>query len=128
MKKAKTNTLILILIAVIILSIPIITLAADPLAPIAKTGQTICYADNETATEITCSDTGQDGDLQIGVASPSPRFTDNGDGTVTDNLTGLMWAKNANLAGAMTWSSALDYANNLGLGGEGCDYGPECGG
>ncbi len=36
MKKAKTNTLILILIAVIILSIPIITLAADPPAPAAK--------------------------------------------------------------------------------------------
>ena len=31
--------------------------------------------------------------------SPSPRFTDNNDGTVTDNLTGLVWLKNANLFG-----------------------------
>ena len=31
-----------------------------------------------------------------GVAWPNPRFTDNGDGTVTDNLTGLIWLKNAN--------------------------------
>jgi hypothetical protein len=28
----------------------------------------------------------------------------------------------------MTWSDALDYANNLSLGGEGCDYDPDCGG
>ena len=33
---------------------------------------------------------GDDGDLQIGVAWPTPRFVDNGDGTLTDNLTGLM--------------------------------------
>jgi hypothetical protein len=124
MKKAKTNTLILILIAVIILSIPIVTLAADPPAPVTKTGQTKCYADN--GTFITCSDTGQDGDLQKGVASPSPRFTDNGDGTVTDNLTGLMWAKDANMAGTMTWANALDYANNLSMGGDGCEYDPVC--
>ncbi len=42
------------------------------------------------------------------------RFTDNGDDTVTDNLTGLMWAKNANLPMThITWQEALDYANNL---------------
>jgi hypothetical protein len=99
-----TKTLIAILIAVIILLIPIVTLAADPPAPVAKTGQTINYA------------TGDDGDLQKGIASPSPRFTDNGDGTVTDNLTGLMWAKDANPGGAMNWNSAIDYANNLSLG------------
>ncbi len=104
MRKAKTKTLVAILTAVIILLIPIVTLAADPLAPVAKTGQTINYA------------TGDDGDLQKGIASPSPRFTDNGDGTVTDNLTGLMWAKDANLGGAMNWNSAIDYANNLSLG------------
>ncbi len=125
MRKRLLTTLA-VLIGMFLLTASIVF--AEPLAPVAKTGQTICYADNETATEIPCSDTGQDGDLQIGVASPSPRFTNNGDGTVTDNLTGLMWAKNANPQGAMTWSTALDYANNLSLGGVGCDYGPECGG
>jgi len=65
--------------------------------------------------------TGGDGDLQKGVASPDPRFTDNGDGTVTDDLTGLIWAKDANLGGDnMTWSDTIDYANNLSLGSEGC--------
>ena len=41
-------------------------------APVEKSGQTTSYA------------TGDDGDLEKGVAWPSPRFTDNGDGTVTD--------------------------------------------
>jgi hypothetical protein len=71
---------------------------------VAKTGQTTSYA------------AGDDGDLQKGVAWPDPRFTDNRDGTVTDNLTGLMWAKDANAEGSKTWSSAVDYSNNLTLG------------
>ena len=41
------------------------------------------------------------------------RFTDNDDGTVTDNLTGLMWAKNANAEGLITWAAALTYCNDL---------------
>ena len=38
-----------------------------------------------------------DGFIQAGVPWPIPRFSDNSDGTVTDNLTGLMWTKDANL-------------------------------
>ncbi|AHC16411.1 hypothetical protein L21SP2_3067 [Salinispira pacifica] len=34
---------------------------------------------------------GDDGDMERGVNWPEPRFTDNGDGTITDELTGLMW-------------------------------------
>ena len=56
----------------------------DGPVPVLKTGQTVSY------------EPGDDGDLEKGVASPNPRFTDNGDGTVTDNLTGLIWLKNAN--------------------------------
>ena len=37
---------------------------------------------------------------------------DNGDGTITDPTTGLMWTKNAN-HGEMTWSNAVVYCNNL---------------
>lgn len=37
-----------------------------------------------------------DGALRVGVAWPSPRFTDGGDGTVQDALTGLAWLKDAN--------------------------------
>jgi hypothetical protein len=77
-------------------------------APVPKTGQTTSYR------------TGDDGDLQKGVAIPPQwHFTDNGDGTVTDNLTGLMWAKNANLGnGYKNWSEAISYANSLSLGSE----------
>ncbi|MCC6847377.1 MAG: DUF1566 domain-containing protein [Deltaproteobacteria bacterium] len=48
------------------------------LNPPLKTGQTTSYG------------AGSDGDLQKGVARS---FTDNGDGTITDNTTGLMWEK-----------------------------------
>jgi len=75
-----------------------------------KTGQTATYA------------TGDDGDLQKGVAWPSPRFTDNGDGTVKDNLTGLIWLQDASCDGVMAWSNALDHANELY---DGCS---DCGG
>ncbi len=70
-------------------------------APVPSTGQTTAYR------------TGDDGDLEMGVPWPSPRFTDNADETVTDNLTGLMWAKNANIDGTRTWNDAVDYCNTL---------------
>ncbi|MBF0488206.1 MAG: DUF1566 domain-containing protein [Nitrospirae bacterium] len=56
---------------------------------------------------------GDDGAIKAGAAWPSTRFVDNGDGTVTDYLTGLMWTKNANLAGAKSWQQALDYVANM---------------
>jgi hypothetical protein len=61
--------------------------------------------------------TGDDGDLERGIAWPSPRLTDHGNGTVTDNLTGLMWTKNANLPnGSGTWQGALDYVAGMNTG------------
>jgi hypothetical protein len=81
-----------------------------------RTGQTKCY--NKSGASIPCTGTGQDGEFQAGVAWPVPRFTVNGD-CVTDNLTGLMWAKNGNLPGSpLKWDEAIDYANNLSL----CSY------
>jgi hypothetical protein len=56
-------------------------------APVPQTGQTASYA------------AGDDGDIQAGVPWPVPRFTDNGNGTVRDNLTGLIWLKNASCLG-----------------------------
>lgn len=85
-------------------------------APVAKTGWTTSYAVND------------DGDLKKGVAWPNPRFTvgTGGEATncVTDNLTGLMWARNANFAsnltlgawssvgGTCTWFQAVDVITN----------------
>jgi hypothetical protein len=80
-------------------------------AGVAKTGQTVCYAADGSV--INCTGTGQDGELQKGIAWPAPRFCDNGDGTVTDNLTGLIWLQNANSFGLRTWADALGDCNNL---------------
>jgi hypothetical protein len=68
-----------------------------------------CYAVPQTG-QTTIYATGDDGDLQKGVAWPNPRFTDNLDGTVTDNLTGLMWIKDASRGcfDTMAWQDALD--------------------
>jgi hypothetical protein len=80
---------------------------------LAKTGQVTCI--DSAGNPINCSGTGQDGALQKGV-SVSPRFTDNGNGTVKDNLTGLTWLKNANCFGLRSWSQALTDANGLASG------------
>jgi len=69
---------------------------------VAKTGQTTSYAP------------GDDGELQMGVAwPPAPRFTDNDDGTVTDNVTGLIWLKDAQCFEKIDWTQALSNANGL---------------
>ena len=76
-----------------------------------QTGQTTCY--DVAGAIISCTDTGQDSDILAGVEWPGTRFTGTGDGTITDNLTGLVWLKNANCFGPLTWASALTSANNL---------------
>ncbi len=76
-------------------------------APLPRTGQTTSYG------------AGDDGALQKGVAWPTPRFTDNNNGTITDNLTGLIWLKNAdcrNTPGLLfgtNWATALNDVASL---------------
>ena len=45
----------------------------------------------------------------------TPRFTDHGDGTVTDNNTGLMWSKTANYGNPLIWDAAISYCEDLTL-------------
>jgi len=54
---------------------------------------------------------GEDNDYQIN----QPSYTDNGNGTITDNVTGLMWQKVD--GGEMTIENANAYCDNLVLGG-----------
>jgi hypothetical protein len=76
-------------------------------AAVPKTGQTYSYQ------------AGDDGAYTNGVASPNPRFTVQADtNCVLDNLTGLMWARNANLGGQMTWTNAVVYCEGLNYGGQ----------
>ncbi len=66
-----------------------------------KTGQDVSYAK------------GDDGDIKAGIEWPNPRFTDNGDGTVTDNLTGLMWLKDGGCMGRRSWNNALNVVSDF---------------
>jgi hypothetical protein len=96
-----------------------------------KTGQTDCW--NQSGNPIKCAGTRQDGEYQLGVlleVTPltgidrgytvygwtGDRFTDNLDGTVTDNLTGLVWLKNAYCFGSRIWTDALGDSNTLATG------------
>jgi hypothetical protein len=85
-----------------------LTWPAEP----ARTGQTSCW-DAAGTLLASCSGTGQTGDTQAGVAWPTPRFTANSNGTVTDNLTGLIWLKNADCFSSQVWATAVSSANSL---------------
>lgn len=69
-----------------------------------KTGQIVSYY------------AADDGALQKGVAVSGARFIDNGNGTITDNLTGLIWLKDANCYDTQTWDAALNDAKILSSG------------
>ena len=79
-------------------------------------GQTKCY--DTAGTEIaSCAGTGQDGDKKMGVTwDEATRFSDNGNGTITDTLTGLIWLQNASCFGTKVWADALTSANTLASG------------
>jgi hypothetical protein len=86
------------------------------------------------SSEINLSCTGQlevaaagdDGDIRAGIPFPSPRFSDNGNGSITDNMTGLIWLTNANCTetvggvakvnGTLTWADAITWSNNIASG------------
>jgi Protein of unknown function (DUF1566) len=60
----------------------------SPRGQLLRTGQRTCY--DGAGLSIPCAGTGQDGEFQKGLART---YIDNGDGTVTDTNTGLMWEK-----------------------------------
>jgi hypothetical protein len=70
-------------------------------APVPKTGQTHSWA------------AGDDGGAQSGINWPVPRFSDNQNGTVTDNLTGLIWLKDADCFSNRSWFDSLTATSTL---------------
>lgn len=74
-----------------------------------KTGVVACY--DGGGSLVPCAGTGQDAETQIGQEWPLTRFTGNGDGTVTDSLTGLIWLEDASAVPAGNWNSALAAAD-----------------
>jgi hypothetical protein len=102
------------------------TAAASAATEVPVTGLSRCH--NASGTEIICNGTGQDGDQRRGVKWPYPRFTKNGDGTVTDHLTGLVWLENANCpGGVLTWDNAIAFAAALADGQCGLSDGSQAG-
>lgn len=75
--------------------------ASSSAVKIPDTGQTI-----DVTTTL-----GEDSDYTIN----PPSYTDNGDGTITDNVTGLMWQKID--AGESTWDAAVARAGSISIGG-----------
>ncbi len=84
--------------------------AATPL----ESGQSQCF--NEGGDVIDCAGTGQDAALKKGVPAT---YTDNGNGTITDQTTGLTWEKLSedgsihDEGNVYTWSEALDRVDTL---------------
>jgi hypothetical protein len=78
------------------------------------TGQTTCYT--AAGAVLACPGTGQDGAHQAGA---SLAYQDNGDGTVTDLNTGLMWEKQSDNGGLndrdqlFTWANAQTHITAL---------------
>ncbi|MCG8508640.1 MAG: DUF1566 domain-containing protein [Rhodospirillales bacterium] len=107
--------------ALVLISFPFLSgaAAADRVGttfPVVDTGQTKCYDTGRNAEMWSCpsegqSFFGQDGNYTIN----PPSYTDNGDGTITDNVTGLMWEKN--FRRNVVWREAPDVAAGANTGG-----------
>ena len=79
-----------------------------------RNGGTITAVTNATPfvlslTAIATTTFGEDSAYTTAPAANPQSFTDNGDGTITDNVTGLMWQKTD--AGEMTWENAVNNAS-----------------
>jgi hypothetical protein len=82
--------------------------------PIVDTAQGLCYDNSEL---IECPEKGEDfygQDAQYTGRVPS--YTDNGDGTITDTVTGLIWTQELSDY-SMVWSDSQAYAESLTTGG-----------
>ncbi len=83
---------------------------ASPSAGLLTTGQDQCDAGDGTLGACPGSPLGQDGAVHAGTPFS---YTDNGDGTIQDNVTGLMWEKLSNddsihdLDTTYTWNHAF---------------------
>jgi hypothetical protein len=73
-----------------------------------KTGQTTSYADYDDAWYVT--------NQNIGVPKSGAHYTNNGDGTITDNATGLEWVADptaAGVGGTYSWADAITACEGL---------------
>src|SRR5574341_969930 len=87
-------------------SVPVFGCATQQvvISGVLRTGQTRCDDGLSHGTLVSCpaGPAGQDGELQKGIARS---YTDNGDGTITDNATGLMWEKLTDAGDIHDWDT-----------------------
>ena len=83
----------------------------DELADIVNPLKSDCY--DWRGNPIPCLFKRQYAELLLEKHIPDPRFMDNNDGTVTDNLSGLVWLKNTNCFEMMDWEGAKLAVNSL---------------
>jgi len=143
----KTRYSVLLLLAVLFMSLAVsLTVHADtgldlkycyyegsyvfcPAVDLPVTGQNNCYDTNWEY--YPCNGTGQDGEIRAGLPWPTTRFSTNGDGTITDSMTGLTWLTDANCIttnypsfdadgtssdGKVTWQHALKFVDGMNAG------------
>lgn len=81
--------------------------------PIVHTGVTTFYGNSQEIAEPIegANFYGQDAHYQINM----PNYTDNKNGTISDNITGLVWQQE--MDAKMTYEQAFEYAENCTLGG-----------
>ena len=82
--------------------------ACEPVTGLPATGQTTSYG------------TGTDGDVEAG---NTLSYTDNGDGTITDNNTGLMWEKKDDSTGIHDWDNTYTWCADVSPANGICDNG-----
>ena len=115
MKIFKNHSSSLVAVATLLMFYPLPLFPSDLLIP--DTGQELCY--NWTDL-IECPNEGEDFYGQDGSYTINPpNLTDNGNGTVADNLTGLVWEQKTEEGEvtSYTFSDAVTYCDNLVLGG-----------
>jgi hypothetical protein len=83
----------------------------DELADIVDPLKSTCY--DWRGNTIPCDFKRQYAELLFDKPIPDPRFRDNKNGTVTDDLTGLIWLKNTRCFKMMDWESASLAAKSL---------------
>jgi rRNA maturation protein Nop10 len=96
-----------------------------PVVQVPQTGQAGCW--DAQGNSVACAGSGQDAAKSFGAALPSSRFGDNGNGTKTDTLTGLVWLQNGGCFGALSWANAVSGVASLASGSCGLSDGSAAG-
>jgi len=97
----------LYLTILLISAMPVVVLAGDRESTVLREAQTTDVTKGRAS--IAAQGSGPEDKGKV----PAKRYTDKGDGTIRDNLTGLIWLKNANCFGAKTWTEALAACGKL---------------